>query len=108
RMTTRIAASRCRSRTARRSSSSVCAFSALRTFGRLIVMAAIAPSRSRTRVSNVIGSSPPLQRERIHQPAEDDRRREEAAEHHPAEPQLLARIVLRDDGEDERDEEGEQ
>src|SRR6185295_5082189 len=48
-----------------------------------------------------------LQRERIHQPAEHEGRREEPAEHQAAEPELIARIVFGDDGEDERDEKRE-
>src|SRR5262249_9764197 len=49
-----------------------------------------------------------LERERIHQPAEDDRRGEKPCEHHAAESQLIARDGLRDHREDQRHEEREQ
>src|SRR5499427_5570758 len=105
-ITTRIASSASSSTIARRSSSSVCAFSALSTLGRLMVIVATAPSRSSRRVSKTI-TNLRLERERIHQPAEDDRGSQEAGEHHPAKSQLLARIVLGDHGEDQRHEERE-
>src|SRR4029079_12593404 len=87
-ITARALSSCLRSRIARRSSSSVGEFSALSTLGRLIVSSAIAPSRSSSRLSKAITK---LQREREHQPSEDERRREETGKHQPAEAQLLAR-----------------
>src|SRR5258705_5849241 len=54
RITTRTAASCFRSRTARRSSSVVGVFRALRTAGRLTVRIATGPSRSRRRLSKVM------------------------------------------------------
>src|SRR5262249_20014656 len=56
RITTRTAASAFRSRIARRSSSIVCAFSALSTFGRLMVTTADAPSRSSRRLAKAMAT----------------------------------------------------
>src|SRR6266496_117645 len=134
---------------ARRSSSMVWEFSAFKTFGRLMVMTTIAPSRSRRRLSKFIvnprfttedvqnselgiqnseclnswfqfqipnsefqiqtvlrGSF--LERKRIHQPAEHERRQQKPAEQQAAEPKLFGHTVLRNDGEYERHEEREQ
>jgi len=48
------------------------------------------------------------ERKREHQPAEHDRRHDEAGEEHAAEPQLLRRVVPGDEREDEGDEEREE
>src|SRR3989454_11717968 len=101
---TRTSSSRFKSSIARRSSSTVCEFSAFKTLGRLMVTTADAPSRSNSRLSKGMRN---LQGERIHQPAEHEGRQEKPAEHHAAKAQLLAPVVFGDDGEDERDEEGE-
>src|SRR5437899_9171980 len=89
-------------RATRLSSSSVGAFNAFNTFGRFTVTIATAPLCSRRRLSKDIARN--LERKRPHQPAEHDRRRDEAREQHPAKPQLLPRIVLGERGEDERHE----
>src|SRR6478672_3717461 len=102
-MTTRMSASYFSSRIARRSSSSVSELSALSTFGRLIVRTADAPSRSRRRLTKAMTS----ERERINQPAENDRRSEKPAEHHAAEPHLIAQVVFGDHREDQRHEKRE-
>src|SRR5437773_6940075 len=119
---------------ARRSSSMVWEFSAFKTFGRLMVMTTIAPSRSRRRLSKLMASRirlrelgnrasnrhreggerahacsvNSLERKRIHQPAEHERRQQKPAEQQAAEPNLFGHTVLRNDGEYERHEEREQ
>src|SRR5947208_86928 len=105
RITARTLSSCFRSSTARRSSSIVCEFSALRTLGRLTVTTAIAPSRSRRRLSKAIAV---LQRKRIHQPAENDGRRDESCKHQSPEPHLMSRLVLGNHCEDDRDEKRKQ
>src|SRR4029077_6234470 len=105
RMTTRTLSSCFRSRRTRRSSSSVCVFSALSTFGRLIVTMATALSRSNRRLSKAMAN---LDRERIHHPAEHDGRCEEAREQQPPEAELVPGFVFGDDREDERHEKRKQ
>src|SRR5262249_55563570 len=99
----RTASSCFRSRTARRSSSSVAVSSAFRTFGRLMVTTATAPSRSTSRCSKLI-SDRPSERERIHQPSEHHRGGEKGAEHHRGGPDLLTPLVLQQRGEHDRHE----
>ena len=53
-ITTRTPSSSLTARMARRSSSSVCALSAFRTLGRLMVMVATAPSRSNEQVLEIV------------------------------------------------------
>src|SRR4051812_24458209 len=105
RMTARTPSSSFRSSIVRRSASSVSAFRALRTLGRLNVTVATAPLRSTSRTSEDMGAS---ERERIHEPAERGGRQHEAAEHQPAQPRLFAGIVFGDHREDERHEKREQ
>src|SRR5215212_727482 len=49
-----------------------------------------------------------LQRQRVHQPAEHERRTDEAAEHHQTRAQLRPGFVAQEDREDERHEEREE
>src|SRR4249920_3159637 len=105
RITTRISPSSFRSSIARRSASSVSAFRAFRTLGRLNVTVATAPLRSRNRTSEAMDAS---EREGVHEPAEHGGRQHEAAEHHPAQPRLVAGIVFGDHRENERHKEREQ
>src|SRR5215472_7989765 len=100
----RIDSSALSSSIARCSSSSVREFNAFSTFGRLMVRTATAPSRSTIRCSNVMRS----ERKGVHQPAEDEGRHDEPAEHQAAKPQLFDHVVLGDDREHQRHEEGEQ
>src|SRR5262245_53646491 len=102
-ITTRTLASDASSVIARSRSSSIARLSAFNACGRLnvtIATAGFALSRSTPIVSSM--------GKRKHQPADHDGDQHEADKHQPAEPELLASIVLGDDGEDERDEEGEQ
>jgi hypothetical protein len=48
-----------------------------------------------------------LQGDRIHQPSQNERRDDEAAKQHRAQPELLARVIFRENREHQRDEERE-
>src|SRR5712692_2453118 len=94
-MTTRTVSSCFSSSIRRRSSSTDSLWSALRTLGRLIVTIATGPpepSRSSKRCCSVMAD---LERERIHQPAEDESRHDEPGKEQGAEADLFADVVLR-------------